>query len=54
MLHIISNMVTSFLEMCCFRNKPDNRVSRIIVDMEELAQEEVERIIAYHRSKVCC
>lgn len=54
MFHIVSDMVTSFLEMCCFRNKPGNRVSRIIVDMEELAQEEVERIIAYHRSKICC
>ena len=49
---IISNITITFLELCCARNKPD-KVATIISDMEELAAEEIERILSHHRKCKC-
>ena len=49
---VISNIMLAFLELCCSRNKPD-KVSTIMQDMEDLAQEELDRIIRHHSRCKC-
>ena len=49
---VISNIMLAFLELCCSRNKPD-KVSTIIQDMEELAQEELDLILRHHSRCKC-
>ena len=49
---IISNITIALLELCCARNKPD-KVVTIIQDMEELAQEEIDRILNHHSKCKC-
>ena len=49
---IISSIVIAFLELCCVGNKPD-KVATIISDMEELAAEEIERILSHHSKRKC-
>ena len=48
----LSNIMIAFLELCCSRNKPD-KVSTIIQDMEELAQEEIDKILRHHNRCKC-
>ena len=50
--NVVSNITIAFLELCCARNKPD-KVSTIIQDMEDLAQEELDRIIRHHSRCKC-
>lgn len=50
---VLSNIMLAFLELCCARNKPD-KVGKIMLDMEELAQEEIDRILSYHSRSKCC
>ena len=49
---IVSNIMIALLELCCARNKPD-KVATIISDMEELAAEEIERILSHHSKCKC-
>ena len=49
---VISNIMIAFLELCCARSKPD-KVATIISDVEELAAEEIERILSHHGSSKC-
>ena len=49
---IVSNIMIALLELCCARNKPD-KVATITQDMEDLAQEEIDRI-PNHDSKCKC
>ena len=49
---VVSNIAIALLELCCARNKPD-KVSTIIQDMEDLAQEEIDKIVSYHSSCKC-
>ncbi len=49
---VISNIMLAFLVLCCSRNKPD-KVSTIMKDMEDLAQEELDRIIRHHSRCKC-
>jgi hypothetical protein len=49
---VISNITIALLEMCCARNKPD-KVMSIIQDMEDLAQEEIDRILRHHNRCRC-
>jgi hypothetical protein len=49
---VISNIMLAFLELCCSRNKPD-KVSTIIQDMEDLAQEEIDKIVRHHNRCKC-
>ena len=49
---VASNIMIAFLELCCSRNKPD-KVSTIIQDMEELAQEEIDKILRHHNRCKC-
>ena len=49
---ILSNIMVALLELCCARTKPD-KVATILLDMEELAQEETEKILS-HRNKCKC
>ncbi len=55
MIFYILSILSDF---CCGRNKlvnkPINKVSNIISDMEELAQEEIDKIFKYHNKKYCC
>ena len=44
---IVSNITIALLELCCARNKPD-KVTTTIQDIEELAQEEIDRILNHH------
>ncbi len=48
----LSNIMIAFLELCCARNKPV-KVSTIIQDMEDLAQEEINKILSYHSRCKC-
>ena len=50
--NVASNIMIAFLELCCSRNMPDT-VSTIIQDMEELAQEEIDKILR-HRNRCKC
>ena len=49
---IVSNIMIALLELCCARNKPD-KVATITQDMEELAQEEIDRILNHHSKCKC-
>ena len=49
---VFSNIAIALLELCCARNKPD-KVSTIIQDMEDLAQEEIDKILSYHSRCKC-
>ena len=49
---VFSNIAVALLELCCARNKPD-RVVSIIQDMEDLAQEEIDRILKHHSRCKC-
>jgi len=49
---ILSNITIVFLELCCARSKPD-KVATILLDMEELAQEEIEKILSHHNKCKC-
>ena len=49
---IVSNIMIALLELCCARNKPD-KVSTIIQDMEDLAQEELDMILRHHSRCKC-
>ena len=49
---IISNILIAFLEQYCARDKPD-KVATIISDVEELAAEEIERILSHHSKCKC-
>ena len=44
---VFSNIAIALLELCCARNKPD-KVSTIIQDMEDFAQEELDLILRHH------
>ena len=48
------NIFSTLSELCFGRNKPINKVSNIISDMEELAQDEIDKIFKYHNKKYCC
>ncbi len=50
---MLSNFMKAFVELCSARNKPD-KVSTIIQDMEDLAQEEIDNILSYHSRCMCC
>ncbi len=49
---IVSNITIALLELCCARKKPD-KVATIIQDMDELAQEEIDRILNHHSKCKC-
>ena len=49
---VISNITIALLEMCCARNKPD-KVMSITQDMEDSAQEEIDRILRHHNRCRC-
>ena len=49
---VFSNIAVALLELCCARNKPD-KVSTTIQDMEDLAQEELDRILMHHSRCKC-
>ena len=51
---MILDLISIISSLCCGRNKPVNKVSNIIIDMEELAQEEIDKIFKYHNKKSCC
>jgi len=53
-LSVMSTIVASLLELCCFRNKPVATVASIIEDMEGLAQHEIDKILQHHTHKTCC
>jgi len=44
--------MVALLELCCARSKPD-KVATILLDMEELAQEEIEKILSHHNKRKC-
>ena len=50
---IFSSVMVALLELCCARSKPD-KVAKILLDMEELAQEEIEKILSHHNKCKCC
>ena len=50
---ILSSIMVALLELCCARSKPD-KVATILLDVEELAQEETEKILSYHNKRKCC
>ena len=49
---IVSNIMIALLELRCARNKPD-KVATITQDMEEFAQEEIDRILNHHSKCKC-
>ena len=49
---VFSNIAVALLELCSARNEPD-KVSTIIQDMEDLAQEELDRILRHHSRCKC-
>ena len=49
---ILSSVMVALLELCCARSKPD-KVATILLDMEELAQEEIEKILSHHNKCKC-
>ena len=44
---VVTNITIALFELCCARIKPD-KVATIILEMEELAQEEIDRILNHH------
>ena len=50
---LVSSIMVALLELRCARSKPD-KVAAIMLDMEELAQEEIEKILSYHNKCTCC
>ena len=50
---ILSNITIALLELCCARSKPD-KVATNLLDIQELAQEETEKILSYHNKRKCC
>ena len=52
LFNVASNIMIAFLELCCSRNKPD-KVSTIIQDMEDLAQEEIDKLFSYNSRCKC-
>ena len=49
---LVSNIMIALLELCCARSKPD-KVATILLDMEELAQDEIDKILSYHNKCKC-
>ena len=49
---ILSSIMVALLELRCVRSKPD-KVATIIQDMEDLAQEEIDRILNHHSKCKC-
>ena len=52
LFNVVSNITIAFLDLFCAINKPD-KVSTIIQDMEDLAQEEIDKILSYHSRCKC-
>ena len=49
---ILSSVMVALLELCCARSNPD-KVATVLLDMEELAQEEIEKILSHHNKCKC-
>lgn len=56
--YILDNILNALADLCYQRNKPIqkplSKVNMIIQDMEDLAVEEIEKILKYHNRKQCC
>lgn len=54
----INNILNALFDICCQRNKTDekplNKTYLIIQDMEDLANDEIDKIFKYHNKKYCC
>ena len=50
---VVCNITIAILEPCCARSKPD-KVATILLGTEELAQEEIDKILSYHNKHKNC
>ena len=50
---ILRSIAVALHELRCARSQPD-KVTTILLDMEELVPEEVDKILSYHNKRKCC